>query len=86
MSWYIQTEVSKYTNMVFFHLDSWLVQQFFMTQLVYKRNWKIIHQSWIAPKVHCMLLMKDVLQLTAAIVMASSAKKKNMTPKVLKQY
>ena len=28
--------------------------------------------------------MKDVLQLTTTIVMASSAKKKNMTPKVLK--
>ena len=26
--------------------------------------------------------MKDVLQLTTAIVMASSAKKKNMTPNV----
>ena len=28
--------------------------------------------------------MKDVLQLTTAIVMASSAKKKNKTPKFLK--
>ena len=28
--------------------------------------------------------MKDVLLLTTAIVMVSSAKKKNMTPKVLK--
>ena len=30
--------------------------------------------------------MKDVLQLTTAIVIASSAKKKGMTPKVEKQY
>ena len=29
--------------------------------------------------------MKDVLQLTTAIVMASGGKKKNMTPKVQKR-
>ena len=37
--------------------------------------------SWIIPKVHCTAVSddprkKDVLQLTIAIVMASSAKKK----------
>ena len=43
--------------------------------------------SWIVPKVQLHVIddsrMKDVLQLTAVIVMVSSVKKKNkMTPKV----
>ena len=58
-----------------------------MTQLVQKRNFKKTFAffyrppSWIIPKVHCTAVtddsrMKDVLQLTTAIVMASSAKQK----------
>ena len=64
-----------------------------MTQLVYKGNFKnnvtvflsstISNRSQSALPVTDDSRMKDVLQLTAAIVMASSAKKKkHMTPKV----
>ena len=91
MSWYIQTERSKYTNIVFFHSDSRLVQQFSMTELLSK--WKfeknvtvfllstILNRSQSALRVTDDSRMKDVVQLTAGIVMASSSKKKNMTPK-----
>ena len=45
--------------------------------------------SWIVPKMHCTTVtddshMKDVWQLTTAIVMASSAKKKRYDSKSLK--
>ena len=64
-----------------------------MTQLVYIQNFKkdtvfltstILNCSQSALHVTDNSRMKDVLQLTTAIVMASSAKKKNKTPKFLK--
>ena len=91
MSWYIQTERSKYTNIVFFHSDSRLVQQFSMTELLSKWNFEknvtvfllstILNRSQSALRVTDDSRMKDVVQLTAGIVMASSNKKKNMTQK-----
>ena len=57
-----------------------------MTQLVYKRNLKktvtVSLSSTILnhPHVTDDSRMNNVLQLTGAIIMASSAKKKNMTP------
>ena len=88
MSWYIQTERSKYTNIVFFHSDSQLVQQFFITELLSKWNFEknvtvflsstILNRSQSALRVTDDSHMKDVVQLTAGIVMASSNKKKNI--------
>ena len=67
-----------------------------MTQLVYTQKLKkndtvfvsstILSRSQSALHVTDNSPMKDVLQLTTAIVMASSAKKKNMTPKVKNIY
>ena len=94
MSWYIQTERSKYTNIVFFHSDSQLVQQFSMTKLLSKWNFEknvtvfllstILNRSQSALRVTDDSRMKDVVQLTAGIVMASSNKKKNIWLKNLK--
>ena len=57
-----------------------------MTQLVYIQNLNllstILNHSQSALHVTDNSPMKDVLQLTTVIVMASSAKKKNRTPKV----
>ena len=74
----------------FFHSDSYLVQQFFMTQLVYKRNLKktvtvslsatILNHSHVTDDSR----MNNVLQLTGVIIMASSAKKKKHDSKHLK--
>ena len=86
MSWYIQTERSKCTNIVFFQMDSLLVQQSLWLSLCINEIWKKKLPFFYRPPSWVIIShltddssMKDVLQLTAAIVMASSAKKKKIT-------
>ena len=73
---------SKYTNIVIFHSDSYLAAQFFMTQLFFIWSFKnvtvFLSSTILTDRFQSALhvtddsCMKDVLQLTTAIAMASS--------------
>ena len=78
MSWYIQTEGSKYTNIVF---STWILNY----KQIFKKNITVFLLSTILNHSQSALLhvtddsrMKDVFQLTTAIVVASSTKKKKI--------